>query len=246
MSYTPVGWKDYPEKTTPMSARNLGIMETGIINNDAAITELQELVATQAEEIEELKEENSALNNAKVIYNEETDALDVYANGILVGSLECNFQIYPIDFIADTINTDWTIDSGNKLTIGTTFKTTSNAVSAKYVTFNEPIKISEGAVLNIVGNLYLGAGTMPGTTIYGYHNVQISKDGGVTWDTINSATLNMKSVYNTSGAVSKAINLDAYAGYDILLRICTYHTRTDDASGTWYDVTLTQFDITYP
>lgn len=64
MSYTPVGWKDYPEKTTPTSAANLNKMESGIVNNDAAITELQELVAEQAEEIEALKEENSELNNA--------------------------------------------------------------------------------------------------------------------------------------------------------------------------------------
>ena len=83
MSYTPVGWKDYPEKTTPTSAANLNKMESGIINNDAAITELQELVAEQAEEIEALKEENSELNNALLVesWNASTGTLKLKTVG---------------------------------------------------------------------------------------------------------------------------------------------------------------------
>ena len=43
MSYTPVGWKDYPEKTTPTSAENLNKMEKGIIDAHEAIGDLDEI-----------------------------------------------------------------------------------------------------------------------------------------------------------------------------------------------------------
>ena len=85
MSYTPVGWKDYPEKTTPTSAANLNKMEQGIINNDAAITELQEEVASQNETLtKQISELNNALNsidNTFSIMHVVEDKLDYIKNG---------------------------------------------------------------------------------------------------------------------------------------------------------------------
>lgn len=40
--YVKVGWKDSPDKTTPLSAANLSQMEEGISNNRDAIIQLEE------------------------------------------------------------------------------------------------------------------------------------------------------------------------------------------------------------
>ena len=52
MSYTPIGWKDYPDKTTPVNAENLNHMDEGILNNNEAITELRESVSEQSKSTE--------------------------------------------------------------------------------------------------------------------------------------------------------------------------------------------------
>lgn len=62
MSYTPVNWKDYPDKTTPTSAANLNKMEQGIINNDTAITELTKTVEENTEDISALKDTLTNIN----------------------------------------------------------------------------------------------------------------------------------------------------------------------------------------
>lgn len=40
MAYKKIGWKDYPNKTTPVNAKNLDHMEEGILENSNAIDEL--------------------------------------------------------------------------------------------------------------------------------------------------------------------------------------------------------------
>ena len=42
MSYERVNWTDYPSTTTPISAENLNIMDEGIANNAADISDIQE------------------------------------------------------------------------------------------------------------------------------------------------------------------------------------------------------------
>lgn len=116
--------------------------------------------------------------------------------------------------------------------------------SAKYVTYKEPIKIKEGAILNLVGKLSFTASNMPGTTQTAYHYVQVSKDDGVTWTSINTLSANLKSAYSSSASVSKSIDLDAYVGYDVLLRIATHHSASG-ATDLYVSTELTKFDITY-
>lgn len=43
MAYKQIGWKDYPDKTTPMNAQNLKHMEDGIVANDAAIGDVSKI-----------------------------------------------------------------------------------------------------------------------------------------------------------------------------------------------------------
>lgn len=43
MAYKQVGWKDYPDKTTPLNTQNLKHMEDGIVANDAAIGDISKI-----------------------------------------------------------------------------------------------------------------------------------------------------------------------------------------------------------
>lgn len=43
MAYEKIGWKDYPDKTTPMSAKNFAHMEDGIFENSVAIGEISKI-----------------------------------------------------------------------------------------------------------------------------------------------------------------------------------------------------------
>lgn len=43
MAYKQVGWKDYPDKKTPLNAQNLKHMEDGIVANDAAIGDISKI-----------------------------------------------------------------------------------------------------------------------------------------------------------------------------------------------------------
>lgn len=54
MSYTPINWKDYPDKTTPVSAENLNHMDQGILNNDTEIGRIKESINEQKEGMEEI------------------------------------------------------------------------------------------------------------------------------------------------------------------------------------------------
>lgn len=78
-----------------------------------------------------VKELGSSLVNAgSAKYNAETDSLDIYYNGELVGSLRCGFKGFNV---LKTLNSDWTLtsDSNSKATGLTTTITESNA---KFVT----------------------------------------------------------------------------------------------------------------
>lgn len=67
MAYEKVGWKDYPDKTTPMSSENLRKMDEGIAANDRNIGDISKISdiadGTLAGAVAEIKEENSELNS---------------------------------------------------------------------------------------------------------------------------------------------------------------------------------------
>ena len=44
MSYTPIGWKNYPDKTTPVNADNLNKMEKGIIDAHDMIGDISQIL----------------------------------------------------------------------------------------------------------------------------------------------------------------------------------------------------------
>lgn len=61
MSYTKVGWKDFPDKSTPVNATNLSKMDNGIENADLEITELKTKVNSVENSVESI---NSKLGTA--------------------------------------------------------------------------------------------------------------------------------------------------------------------------------------
>lgn len=73
MAYEKIGWKDYPDKTTPMNAKNFSHMDEGIFENSVAIGETSKIaeigdgtvtgaIAAQNETLEQLNEESTSQN----------------------------------------------------------------------------------------------------------------------------------------------------------------------------------------
>lgn len=64
MAYKQIGWKDYPDKTTPMNAQNLKHMEDGIVANDAAIGDVSKISGIDDGTLAgAVTAQNKALNN---------------------------------------------------------------------------------------------------------------------------------------------------------------------------------------
>lgn len=96
MAYEKVGWKDYPDKTTPTSAANLNKMDEGIANNDKNIGDMSKIsdigdgttagaIAKLKERIAELEEENSELNSkfshvGMIIHSTTLDTMEKVIN----------------------------------------------------------------------------------------------------------------------------------------------------------------------
>ena len=134
MAYEKVGWKDYPDKTTPINAENLNKMEEGIANNDKNIGDMSKvsdkadgtlagIAAAQAEEIERLKKENDELNsnlaNKAPIshthddrYYTETE-INSKINTINSNIENINTQMYAIPIIKSVSRTFSTNKNGN-------------------------------------------------------------------------------------------------------------------------------------
>ena len=76
MSYVPVGWKNYPDKTTPVNADNLNKMEKGILDAHTMIGDTSQIAdmgdGTLAGAI---AEQNNALGGKATTWNDENGGL---------------------------------------------------------------------------------------------------------------------------------------------------------------------------
>ena len=162
----------------------------------------------------------------------------------MIGSIKCNFQKTPFNFIFDTVAGDWS----GAVSISSTLSYSSTSMnSATYATLSKSIPIKEGAILNLGGSLAYSSSLSSSNTYYAYSLVQISKDNGASWITLFS-----DSVANTasggssyaSKSISKNINLSAYVGYDCRFRIGAYQNR-HTSGATSAILTLSAFNIYY-
>ena len=159
------------------------------------------------EAINEVKSELTNVNSNLVKYNSETDALDVYVDGVLVGSLPCEFQTTVMDLATETTISNWTCNQSLNVSasgIGgyTMVNSTSSAVC------DVAIKCSIKSKLNIVGTMESGVGTL-----YVYYDEFDSNYR--TLATITGATFNQN------------ISLSALSGKTIRIRV---DRRNDDTS----------------
>lgn len=190
---------------------------------------------------------NIIISGANTIrYNSDNDSVEIYYNNIWNKWKIAKLQVYPINFIVETIATDYTMGTTSvTLTIGDDFvsKSTTTSSSNGYALYKTKLPISEGAIMNVVGKIALSVGTMPGTIQTGYFQVQFSTDEGSTWVNVLSKTCTIKSAYSANSSFTNTnIDLSDYVGYDVMFRIRTYFTL----SGITVTTTVTQFDIIYP
>lgn len=108
-------------------------------------------------------------------YNSETDCLDVYANGEVIGTIPCNFQVFKF---ANTKGSDWVCNSnmsvftdGNNITFKPANLTSGGGWSARY---SRKITIKNGA------QLYYSVGN---NNLFWSGNLQYSADG-TNWTSI--------------------------------------------------------------
>ena len=138
----------------------------------------------------EIAKSNSNLSK----YNQNTDSYDIYADGVLVGSLYCGFQAFKF---ARTVSSDWTCENisvstdGNIITFLPSNLSSGGAWSALY---KKPITVKNNAKLCYDCNdsgLYNGA------------NISISNDK-TTWTSV------VDFAYSVGGSGSVDLNAGTY------------------------------------
>ena len=108
------------------------------------------------------------INSKLCRYNSETDCLDIYADGGVIGSIPCNFQIFKF---ANTKGSDWICSNmsvftdGNNITFKPANLASGGGWSARY---SRKITIKNGA------QLYYSVGN---NNLFWSGNLQYSADG---------------------------------------------------------------------
>ena len=169
----------------------------------------------------------------------------MYHGGILVGSLKCNFENLPFNFVIDTTTADWTVTNNGTLTVTSSALTLKkDGVNTSIATYYTTVPITEGCTLNLEGTVkYSTSSASEGSSYSAVGKVQVSKDGS-TWETLVEKTATAAAgKASASATIASTIDMSAYAGYNCYFRVAANNTRA--ANGTYSTLTLTAFNLTY-
>lgn len=212
MAYEKIGWRDYPDKTTPMSAKNFAHMDEGIFENSVAIGETSKIAkigdGTCAGAIESCFQSVSdgkaavaaALTNQGVATANDATFATLAENVETVGTNKYNAGMTDADdrVNTDSVNYQTGYSSGynagivaGKPTVTSVFTGSQTAAGANrtdYVYMNKPSSLYTRVAVSI---------SAP-TGASGYLPCYVQGLNGSSWVTLG--TLGSSSTKNGSGA----------------------------------------------